>query len=227
MDPFNICSFGLQDGLRALQTLELEFVCFVFICLGFFRSYAVEYTNAKQLDLEKNHVGQERKQGFLPPLSVFTYALVMYKSISYHMLSTPVCSCFLGQSVVLSQPAVVQLQASGVLPASQPVIAVTGETTQLHSHTVNALPPAAGNGSTSGKIPVTKPLLQSTTPATGLDVSSDCVMKLITRQSCSWACLVRFLTVNREFGSLGKNGEEQLNICWPAWSCRPAMQASW
>ncbi|NWH21214.1 ATF6A factor, partial [Grus americana] len=76
-----------------------------------------------------------------------------------------------GQSVVLPQPAVVQLQASGVLPASQPVIAVTGGTTQLHNHTVNALSPAAGNGSTSGKIPVTKPLLQSTTPAMGLDVN--------------------------------------------------------
>ncbi|NXW05264.1 ATF6A factor, partial [Fregetta grallaria] len=76
-----------------------------------------------------------------------------------------------GQSVVLPQPAVVQLQASGVLPASQPVIAVTGGTTQLHNHTVNALPPAAGNGSTSGKIPVTKPLLQSITPAMGLDVN--------------------------------------------------------
>ncbi|NXI49302.1 ATF6A factor, partial [Chloroceryle aenea] len=76
-----------------------------------------------------------------------------------------------GQSVVLPQPTVVQLQASGVLPASQPVIAVTGGTTPLHNHTVNALPSAAGNGSTSGKIPVTKPLLQSTTPAVGLDVN--------------------------------------------------------
>ncbi|XP_035188967.1 cyclic AMP-dependent transcription factor ATF-6 alpha isoform X3 [Oxyura jamaicensis] len=76
-----------------------------------------------------------------------------------------------GQSVVLPQPTVVQLQASGVLPASQPVIAVTGGTTQLHNHTVNALPPAAGNGSTSGKIAVTKPLLQSTTPTVGLDVN--------------------------------------------------------
>ncbi|KFV05914.1 Cyclic AMP-dependent transcription factor ATF-6 alpha, partial [Tauraco erythrolophus] len=76
-----------------------------------------------------------------------------------------------GQSVVLPQPTVVQLQASGVLPASQPVIAVTGGTTQLHSHTVNALPSAAGNGSTNGKITVTKPLLQSTTPAMGLDVN--------------------------------------------------------
>ncbi|NXM24059.1 ATF6A factor, partial [Oxyruncus cristatus] len=76
-----------------------------------------------------------------------------------------------GPSVVLPQPAVVQLQASGVLPASQPVIAVTGGTTPLQNHMVNALPPAAGNGSASGKILVTKPLLQSTTPAMGLDVN--------------------------------------------------------
>lgn len=78
--------------------------------------------------------------------------------------------------MVLPQPTVVQLQASGVLPASQPVIAVTGGTTPLHNHAVNTLSPAAGSGSTSGKIPVTKPLLQSTTPAMGLDVSSDHVM---------------------------------------------------
>ncbi|NXI77641.1 ATF6A factor, partial [Rhipidura dahli] len=76
-----------------------------------------------------------------------------------------------GQSMVLPQPAVVQLQASGVLPASQPVIAVTGGATPLQNHTVNALPPAAGNGSASSKIPVTKPLLQSSTPAMGLDVN--------------------------------------------------------
>ncbi|NXP09297.1 ATF6A factor, partial [Thinocorus orbignyianus] len=76
-----------------------------------------------------------------------------------------------GQSVVLPQPTVVQLQASGVLPASQPVLAVTGGTTPLHNPTANTLPPAAGNGSTSGKMPVTKPLLQSTTAAMGLDVN--------------------------------------------------------
>uniref|UniRef100_A0A8C9G6M7 Uncharacterized protein n=1 Tax=Pavo cristatus TaxID=9049 RepID=A0A8C9G6M7_PAVCR len=81
-----------------------------------------------------------------------------------------------GQSVVLPQPAVVQLQASGVLPASQPVIAVTGGTTQLHNHAVSALPPTAGNGSANGKITVAKPLLQSSTPAAGLDVSTGCVM---------------------------------------------------
>ncbi|NWW13076.1 ATF6A factor, partial [Oreocharis arfaki] len=76
-----------------------------------------------------------------------------------------------GQSVMLPQPAVVQLQASGVLPASQPVIAVTGGATPLQNHTVNALPPAAGNSSAGGKIAVTKPLLQSSTPAMGLDVN--------------------------------------------------------
>uniref|UniRef100_A0A8C3LQI3 Activating transcription factor 6 n=1 Tax=Chrysolophus pictus TaxID=9089 RepID=A0A8C3LQI3_CHRPC len=76
-----------------------------------------------------------------------------------------------GQSVVLSQPAVVQLQASGVLPASQPVIAVAGGTAQLHNHTVSALPATAANGSANGKITVTKPLLQSTTPAMGLDIN--------------------------------------------------------
>ncbi|NWU01770.1 ATF6A factor, partial [Urocynchramus pylzowi] len=76
-----------------------------------------------------------------------------------------------GPSVVLPQPAVVQLQASGVLPASQPVIAVTGGAPALQSHTVKALSPAAGNGSSSGKIPVTKPLLQSSSPGVGLDVN--------------------------------------------------------
>ncbi|NXU64843.1 ATF6A factor, partial [Horornis vulcanius] len=76
-----------------------------------------------------------------------------------------------GPSVVLPQPAVVQLQASGVLPASQPVIAVTGGAPALQNHTMNALSPAAGNGSSSGKIPVTKPLLQSSASAVGLDVN--------------------------------------------------------
>ncbi|XP_066180986.1 cyclic AMP-dependent transcription factor ATF-6 alpha isoform X2 [Sylvia atricapilla] len=76
-----------------------------------------------------------------------------------------------GPSVVLPQPAVVQLQASGVLPASQPVIAVTGGAPALQNHTLNALSPAAGNSSSSGKIPVTKPLLQSSTSTVGLDVN--------------------------------------------------------
>ncbi|NXR17801.1 ATF6A factor, partial [Cinclus mexicanus] len=76
-----------------------------------------------------------------------------------------------GPSVVLPQPAVVQLQASGVLPASQPVIAVAGGAPALQNQVVKALSAAAGSGSSSGKVPVTKPLLQSSAPATGLDVN--------------------------------------------------------
>ncbi|NXG71654.1 ATF6A factor, partial [Baryphthengus martii] len=76
-----------------------------------------------------------------------------------------------GQSVVLPQPTVVQLQASGVLPASQPLLAVSGGTAPLHNHTVNALPSAAGNSSTNGRISGAKPLLQSTAPAMGLDIN--------------------------------------------------------
>uniref|UniRef100_A0A803W391 BZIP domain-containing protein n=1 Tax=Ficedula albicollis TaxID=59894 RepID=A0A803W391_FICAL len=76
-----------------------------------------------------------------------------------------------GPSVVLPQPAVVQLQASGVLPASQPVIAVAGGAPALQSQAVKALSAATGSGSGSGKVPVTKPLLQSSAPATGLDVN--------------------------------------------------------
>ncbi|NXQ39790.1 ATF6A factor, partial [Catharus fuscescens] len=76
-----------------------------------------------------------------------------------------------GPSVVLPQPAVVQLQASGVLPASQPVIAVAGGAPALQNQAVKALSAAAGSGSSSGKVPMTKPLLQSSAPAMGLDVN--------------------------------------------------------
>ncbi|XP_019342106.1 cyclic AMP-dependent transcription factor ATF-6 alpha isoform X2 [Alligator mississippiensis] len=76
-----------------------------------------------------------------------------------------------GQPVMLSQTTMVQLQTPAVLPASQPVIAVTGGTSQLHSCTMNMLPQASGNTLGSGKIPVTKPLLQTTTPATGMDLN--------------------------------------------------------
>lgn len=148
------------------------------------------------------------------------------------------CSCVPGPSVMLPQPAVVQLQASGVLPASQPVIAVTGGAPALQNHAVNALSPAAGNGSSSGKIPVTKPLLQSSTPAMGLDVSSDSVTAanrgLCTSPSylhqgsygpfrVSGKLLIGFLTVNRELSSLAQNRVKQPNICWLAWSCRPGV----
>ncbi|XP_074924099.1 cyclic AMP-dependent transcription factor ATF-6 alpha isoform X2 [Chelonoidis abingdonii] len=76
-----------------------------------------------------------------------------------------------GQPVVLSQSTVVQLQTPGVHPASQPVIAVTGGTTQLSSHTVNVLAPATGSSSVSGKIALAKPLLQATTQTTGVDIN--------------------------------------------------------
>lgn len=149
------------------------------------------------------------------------------------------CSCVPGPSVMLPQPAVVQLQASGVLPASQPVIAVTGGAPALQNHTVKALSSAAGSSSSSGKIPVTKPLLQSSSPAVGLDVSSDSVIaaNLVLCTSFSYLhvgpngpfrvsgkLLIGFPTVSREFSSLAQSREEQLNICWPAWSCRPGVQ---
>ncbi|NXD30476.1 ATF6A factor, partial [Spelaeornis formosus] len=76
-----------------------------------------------------------------------------------------------GPSVVLPQPAVVQLQASGVLPASQPVIAVAGGAPAVQNPAVNALPAAAGSGSGGARVPVAKPLLQSSSPALGLDVN--------------------------------------------------------
>lgn len=46
LDLFNMCSFGLQGGLRALQTFELFFFPF-----SSFHSYPVEYTNAVELYL--------------------------------------------------------------------------------------------------------------------------------------------------------------------------------
>ncbi|NXA34140.1 ATF6A factor, partial [Eudromia elegans] len=77
-----------------------------------------------------------------------------------------------GQSVVLPPPAVLQLQASTVLPASQPLLAITGGSTQLRNPAVIALSPATGQGSASGKVAMAKPLLQSSTPTAGLDVNA-------------------------------------------------------
>ncbi|XP_010615328.1 cyclic AMP-dependent transcription factor ATF-6 alpha isoform X3 [Fukomys damarensis] len=45
-----------------------------------------------------------------------------------------------GQTVLLSQPAVVQLQTPGVLPSAQPVLAVSGGAAQLPNHVVNVVP---------------------------------------------------------------------------------------
>ncbi|XP_051855114.1 cyclic AMP-dependent transcription factor ATF-6 alpha isoform X2 [Antechinus flavipes] len=76
-----------------------------------------------------------------------------------------------GQPVVLSQPTVVQLQAPGILPSAQPVIAVTRGTTQLPNHVVNVLPTPVGNNPVTGKLSVTKPILQTTTRGVGSDVT--------------------------------------------------------
>ncbi|XP_043856632.1 LOW QUALITY PROTEIN: cyclic AMP-dependent transcription factor ATF-6 alpha [Dromiciops gliroides] len=73
--------------------------------------------------------------------------------------------------VVLSQPTMVQLQAPGILPSAQPVIAVTRGTTQLPNHVVNVLPTPVGNSPVTSKLAVTKPILQTTTRGVGSDVT--------------------------------------------------------
>lgn len=76
-----------------------------------------------------------------------------------------------GQTVLLSQPTVVQLQAPGVLPSPQPVLAVAGGATQLPNHVVNVVPAPVVNSSVNGKLSVTKPVLQSTTRSVGSDIA--------------------------------------------------------
>ncbi|XP_004688161.1 PREDICTED: cyclic AMP-dependent transcription factor ATF-6 alpha isoform X1 [Condylura cristata] len=75
------------------------------------------------------------------------------------------------QTVVLSQPTMVQLQAPGVLPCPQPVLAVSGGTTQLPNHVVNVVPTPVANSSVNGKLSVTKPVLQSTMRSVGSDIA--------------------------------------------------------
>ncbi|XP_059269425.1 cyclic AMP-dependent transcription factor ATF-6 alpha [Mustela nigripes] len=76
-----------------------------------------------------------------------------------------------GPTVVLSQPAVVQLQAPGVLPSSAPVLAVAGGATQLPNHMVNVVPAPAANSPVNGKLAVTKPVLPSTMRSVGSDIA--------------------------------------------------------
>uniref|UniRef100_A0A8D1NCQ9 BZIP domain-containing protein n=2 Tax=Sus scrofa TaxID=9823 RepID=A0A8D1NCQ9_PIG len=76
-----------------------------------------------------------------------------------------------GQTVVLSQPTMVQLQAPGVLPSPQPVLAVTGGATQLPNHVVNVVPAPVANSPVNGKLSVTKPVLQSTMRSVGSDIA--------------------------------------------------------
>ncbi|XP_042537342.1 cyclic AMP-dependent transcription factor ATF-6 alpha [Dipodomys spectabilis] len=76
-----------------------------------------------------------------------------------------------GQTVLLSQPTLVQLQPPGVLPSAQPVLAVTGGATQLPNHVVNVVPAPVVNSPVNGKLSVTKPVLQNTTRSVGSDMA--------------------------------------------------------
>ncbi|XP_062960320.1 cyclic AMP-dependent transcription factor ATF-6 alpha isoform X1 [Cynocephalus volans] len=76
-----------------------------------------------------------------------------------------------GQTVLLSQPTVVQLQAPGVLPSAQPVLAVAGGVTQLPNHVVNVVPVPVANSPVNGKLSVTKPVLHSTVRSVGSDIA--------------------------------------------------------
>ncbi|XP_023595785.1 cyclic AMP-dependent transcription factor ATF-6 alpha isoform X2 [Trichechus manatus latirostris] len=76
-----------------------------------------------------------------------------------------------GQTVLLSQPAMVQLQAPGVLPPPQPVLAVAGGAAQLPNHVMNVLPAPVANTPVNGKLSVSKPVLQSTMRSVGSDIA--------------------------------------------------------
>ncbi|ELK16357.1 Cyclic AMP-dependent transcription factor ATF-6 alpha [Pteropus alecto] len=74
-----------------------------------------------------------------------------------------------GPTVLLSQPAVVQLQAPGMLPCPQPVLAVAAG--QLPNHTVNVVPAPAASSAVTGKLAVTKPALQNAVRSVGSDMA--------------------------------------------------------
>lgn len=76
-----------------------------------------------------------------------------------------------GQTVVLSQPALVQLQAPGVLPSPQPVLAVSGGATPLPNHVVSVVPASVASSPVNGKLSVAKPALQSTVRTVGSDIA--------------------------------------------------------
>ncbi|XP_060054082.1 cyclic AMP-dependent transcription factor ATF-6 alpha isoform X2 [Erinaceus europaeus] len=73
-------------------------------------------------------------------------------------------------TVMLSQPAMVQLQAPGPLPCPQPVLAVAGRT-QLPNHMVNVVPAPVTGSPTSGKLSVAKPVLQGTARSVGSEIA--------------------------------------------------------
>lgn len=74
------------------------------------------------------------------------------------------------QTVLLSQPAVVQLPAPGALPSPQPVLAVARGATQLPSHVLNVVPAPVAGGPATGKLAVTKPALPSALRSSDLAV---------------------------------------------------------
>ncbi|XP_061440180.1 cyclic AMP-dependent transcription factor ATF-6 alpha isoform X2 [Rhineura floridana] len=76
-----------------------------------------------------------------------------------------------GQPVMLSQPAVVHLQTPGILPATNPAIAVTGGVTPLPGHAVNVLPQTAGKSLATGNLAEAKPVLLATSQNTSMDMN--------------------------------------------------------
>ncbi|XP_026559159.1 cyclic AMP-dependent transcription factor ATF-6 alpha isoform X3 [Pseudonaja textilis] len=74
-----------------------------------------------------------------------------------------------GQPLMLSQPAVVHLQTSGILPASNPAIAVNGGVKPLTGHTIRVLPQSAAKSLTSGNLSEAKPVLHTTSSNTNMD----------------------------------------------------------
>ncbi|XP_037006112.2 cyclic AMP-dependent transcription factor ATF-6 alpha [Artibeus jamaicensis] len=76
-----------------------------------------------------------------------------------------------GQTVVLSQPAVVQLQAPGVLSSPQPVLAIARGAAQLPNHVVRVVPAPVASSPVNGKLAVAKPVLQSTGRSVGSDIA--------------------------------------------------------
>lgn len=76
-----------------------------------------------------------------------------------------------GQTMLLSQPALVQLPAPGTLPSPQPVLAVAGGAAQLPSHVLNMVPAPVAGGPVPGKLAVTKPALPSALRSAGSDMA--------------------------------------------------------
>nr|XP_056701666.1 cyclic AMP-dependent transcription factor ATF-6 alpha [Euleptes europaea] len=76
-----------------------------------------------------------------------------------------------GQPVVLSQPTVVQLQAPGILPATNPVIAVTGGVAPLPGHPISVLPRGVRNTLAHGNPAEVKPAVHATAPNSSTDVN--------------------------------------------------------